>query len=249
MDYVISVRTYDRPYTFHEKTLKMLRKRGLTSRLFVFVGSDIGPYRDLNPDIVYIQCPKGIHKAIEAMCSHFPYGQPIMFMDDDLTDFQELDASGNFCDGDLNAAILEGFASGEIFKFSHHANRFWMKGLKHKAPRYGCVTGDCFGAWNKPELLNTPVGHGEEIWRTCQYFDAGITPVIFNHRVMINKGWGVTDGGMKSSGDRDDTKAICDVIYEHHKKWLLPPKYVEKVYMWNMSLLPAIKIKKMLLNR
>lgn len=246
MDYVICVRTYQRPQIFNDKTLKMLRKRGLTSRLFVFVGSDIQPYRELNPDLVYVQCGVGGHKATEAICRHFPYGQPIMFMDDDLIDYRELDASGNFCDGDLNAAILEGFASGEIFKFSHHANRFWMKGLKHRSLRYGAVIGDCYGAWNKPELLISPVAHGDEVWRTAQYFDAGIIPYIFNRRVMLNKGWGMTEGGLQSSGDRKDTKAICDFIYEHNKKWVKPPKWVEAVQMWNVELLSSVKIKKLL---
>ena len=86
-DFVVAVRTYQRAALFQRCTLQILRDQNLADRLTVFVGSDIAEYRALEPDLVYVQAPKGGHNAIRAICEHYPRGTPILFLDDDLESF------------------------------------------------------------------------------------------------------------------------------------------------------------------
>jgi hypothetical protein len=242
----IAVRSYDRAAIFNTHTLKVIRAQGLTDALTVFVGSDIQPYRDMNPDLTYIQVPKGAHKATEGICAHYPRDFPIVFLDDDLKDYFECDPSGNAIPGDLRATIQRGFESGPIFSFSHSTNRYWMKQRPAVTNRYGIVPSYAFGALNRPELIVVPYSQGEEPYRTAQYLQRGIIPKMLQHAAFKITGWGKMSGGSQSSGDRTDTLGILTQAHSDVSGWTTAPYLHPKVNFYVIDLLPAATIKRKL---
>jgi hypothetical protein len=242
----IAVRSYQRAAIFHSHTLPILRKHGLTDVLTVFIGSDIQPYLDLDPDIRCIQVPKGAHKATEAICAHYPRDTPIVFMDDDLKDYFECDVSGNAIPGNLREAIQKGFESGPIFSFAHSTNRYWMKQRPAITKRYGIVPSYAFGALNRPELLVVPYSQGEEPYRTVQYLKRGIIPHMLQHCAFKITGWGKMSGGSQSSGDRTNTLDILTQAVSDISGWTTAPYLHPKVNFYVIDLLPPATIKRLL---
>jgi len=247
MDYVIAIRTYNREEIFGRFTLKVLLEHGLTHKMTVFVGSDIAAYRALYPELNYVQAPVGAHKAVEAICNYYPRDTPILFLDDDIHGYFEIDTSGNKISGDLNAAIEKGFSLGRApFQFSSVTNRYWMKARPLVSKRYAGLVGYAFGALNEPELINTLYGgHTEESYRTVQYLKRGIIPNVLNHCALWTKGWGVTPGGFQSNGRKiEETKLETENVAAACEGWVSAPLFNDKHQFWQLRVLPSITLKK-----
>jgi hypothetical protein len=242
----IGVRTYQRPDIFHSHTLRILREHNLTELLTVFVGSEIEPYRALDPDIQFFPVPKGGNAATAGICAHYPANHPIVFMDDDISEYFEIDASGTKLRGDLRASIERGFSHSEVFMFSPVTNRYWMRMREPITKRYGIINGYAYGARNRPELIVSPSANLDETWRSVQYLKRGIVPIVLNHCSMSTVGWGCTTGGMQSSGDRNEERTLAEsnVISEELRGWVKPARRHPTQPFWCMSLLPAATIKR-----
>lgn len=211
-NYVIAVRTYKRAAHFQRNTLKMLREQGLEDRLYVFVGGDdLEVYKSLEPSLRYLSAPVGGCQAIRAICDYFPRGQPIVFMDDDLADFCIYDSdTDSFKRTGLGDVILEGFTHAP-FSFGFLRNKLWLRRQKRFRPQYGCMFGCFFGAYNVPELITTTHGHLDDTLRTIQYLKTGTVPWVFPGASFITR-YGRTDGGLQASGDRADTRKVCEEV-------------------------------------
>ena len=241
---MIAVRTYERPAMFQSHTLAMLRAQGLQDRLHVFVGSDIGAYRALEPDLRYIQVPKGGCNAIRAICQYFPRGQPILFLDDDLQEFFRYDVSANAFSGyGLHDMVVSGFQSAELFSFSSLRNRYWLQKMdNYFRPSCVSIAGCCFGAMNVPELITTEFSHCDDLLRTIQYFKAGKIPWIYQGSGFLTA-YAKNAGGLQANGERADTKATCEAMVDLVKGWVRGMEQQDcGLYTW--KLLPAATIRR-----
>jgi hypothetical protein len=247
-DYVVAVRTYKRPLLFRDRTLAMLTKQGLLDRLHVFVGSDLAEYEAACGPLRYHVAPPGGHNAISAICDYFPYGQRIVFLDDDLETFFRYDReTDTFLDHGLSDLLERGFANGSIFGFGYLTNKMWLRKQKEFRPCYSLVSGSSFGAVNEPELIKTATAHDDDVVRSVQYFKAGRTPYTFPGAGFKTR-HGKNPGGLQSSGDRADTHAVCVAIGPSLEGWVTTIKQ-EKCGLWTWKLKPAITIKKMVAQR
>lgn len=241
-DYVVAVRTYKRAEMFQRSTLRLLREQGLADRLYVFVGSDIEEYRALEPELRYVSVPVGCANAVRGICEHFPRGQPIFFMDDDLEEWFWFDTSANAVRHDrLHEFITEGFTHAP-FTFKSMTNRYWMKNVKPFKPIYSNMTGGYFGAFNEPELITTTTGHCEDLLRTVQYLKTKRIPWAWQHAGFKTK-YATNPGGLQASGERTDTLAVCHTIYPEVSEWVHPVPEQQKCGLWFWRLLAPSTLK------
>jgi len=228
----IAVRTYERPTQFQDKTLHVLRSFGLLDTLTVFVGSDIREYRELEPDLRYVQVRKGGANAIADICAHYPRDTPILFLDDDLE---------SFYGGDLPHMIEEGFKRADIWGFGYLSNTFWASQIADWGPRYATLAGCSFAARNRPELITTSVAHCDDIVRTIQYFRAGLTPHVWK-KAGFKTRYTENAGGLQSSGERTDTKATCEELLPHFSDWCRG-LHQHRSGIWEIKLLAPAAVK------
>lgn len=218
MDYVIAVRTYKRAVHFRSNTLQVIKEQGLLDRLFVFVGSDLEEYKEMEPDLRYIAVPPGGHNAIRAICEYFPRGTPIFFMDDDLANFKMYDlSSDSFKIDGLHEVIVEGFSHAP-FCFGFLTNKKWLRVSPRIRPTYGCMPTTAFGAFNEPELINTTHAHLDDTLRAIQYLKIGRVPHVFPG-ASFKTYYGKTDGGLQASGDRNNTLQVCHEVADQVAGW------------------------------
>jgi hypothetical protein len=246
MDYVIAVRTYKRPIMFSRFTLRVLRDQHVDDRLYVFVGSDIEEYRVFEPDLRYIQVPVGGANARKAICEYFPRGTPILFLDDDLETFFRYDPdTDSFKHDGLHDLIVQGFEHAP-FTFQSITNRLWLRGAKELfRPIYSTMAGSFFGAYNEPENILTPTSHCDELSRTVNYLKEGRVPWSYIGAGFKTK-YAKNPGGLADSGDRDDTRAICESLLPLVADWVQPDIFQQPCGLWAIKLLPAITLKKRL---
>jgi len=231
MAYQIAVRTYERPDQFQAKTLAMLRLNNCTETLTVFVGSDIEAYKALEPDLRYVQVRKGGANAIADICAHYPRETPILFLDDDLE---------SFYGGDLHTMIVKGFERADVWGFGFITNTFWHSTLSEWGPRYATLAGCAFAARNRPELITTPSAHCDDLTRTVQCFRAGILPYVWK-KAGFKTRYAWNQGGLQSSGERADTKAVCESLLPHVDGWVRGIRQ-QPCGLWEIRLLPAATI-------
>ena len=219
-DYVIAVRTYKRARLFHDATLSMLTKQGLLDRLHVFVGSDISEYEAVCGPLRYHPAPVGGHHAIAAICQHFPRGQPILFLDDDMETFYNYDlTTDTFSNTGLHDQITRGFAGGAPFGFGFLTNKLWLRKLRPLRPSYSTMSGCAFGAINEPDIC-TPAAHCDDLLRTVQYLKAGRVPNVLSGAGFKTK-YAMNPGGLQASGDRTDTLATCQSLLPYVEDWVM----------------------------
>jgi len=231
MSYQIAVRTYERPAIFQTHTLAVLRAHNCTETLTVFVGSDIAPYRALEPGLRYVQVRKGGANAIADICAHYPRETPILFLDDDLE---------TFYGGYLPTLIEDGFRRAEVWGFGFITNTFWHSQLADWGPRYATLAGCAFAARNRPEMLTTPAAHCDDLVRTVQCFRLGILPYVWK-KAGFKTRYAKNSGGLQSSGERDDTKAVCESLLMHVEGWVRGIRQ-QPCGLWEIRLLPAATI-------
>jgi len=242
-DYVIAVPTYKRAAHFQRNTLQVLRDHGLVDRLYVFVGSDLEEYKALEPDLRYVSVPVGKHRAVKAICEYFPVGQAILFMDDDLSDYCMYDASSDgFLRTGLGGVIVEGFAHAP-FSFGFLRNRLWLRKSPRLRPHYGPMPGCVFGAFNQPDLITTSHAHVEDTLRTVQYLKAGIVPWTFPG-ASFRTHYGRTPGGYAASGDREDTRKVCEELADQVQPWCSHVE-LQNCGLWAWKWHPAPKVRRL----
>jgi len=233
MTFQVAVRTYQRPELFHHATLSILRQFELTDRLRVFVGSDIEPYRTLDPDLTYVQAPVGGANAIRAICDYYPRGTEILFLDDDLE---------SWYGGDLVTMCETGFRECDFFGFGFWNSKLYWDVLPAWGPKYSTLPGCAFAARNYPELITTTYSSCDDFVRTIQYFEAGILPMCYHHAGFKTR-YAKNAGGMQASGDRNDTLAVAKSIMEVFPSWCKSLEQ-QSCGIWAPKMIAAATIKK-----
>jgi hypothetical protein len=211
--YVIACRTYARSAVFPQKTYRMLEHNGLTDRLYIFVANkeEKALYEAAlagKPYAAIVVGRLGGAEAIRAICAHFPRGQRIVFMDDDLDRFFDFTKDGTFrSDSSALAKYLEdGFATLDqvgrgAFTFSFLKNKFWLKDKPFKEFRPATLAGNFFGTYNEPEMITTKFAHGDDLVRTTRYLDRDGGILVYWWAGFDTR-YGKEEGGLQASGNR-----------------------------------------------
>ena len=228
-EYVVAVRTYLRSHIFPHKTYSMLKHNGLTDCLYIFVASteekalyehalEGQPYKE-----IIVGLPGGAN-AIRAICSHFPIGQRIAFIDDDHDSFFEYDQEGKIRKNsdNLKYYLNDGFAMIDThncgaFTFSFIQNAFWLRKKEFKEIRPFTLAGSFFCTRNQPELITTDYSHGDDIVRSVRYLDRYGGVLVYWKAGFVTK-YGTLEGGLQSSGDRgsDTLKTTHDISWAEY---------------------------------
>lgn len=212
-EYVIACRSYNRASSFPEKTYRMLAHNGLTDRLYIFVANakEKALYETALQGLTYqeiIVGKLGGANATRAICSYFPVGQRILFLDDDLSRFFTFSEDGALTKDarNLHRYITDGFDTIDrydlgAFTFSFLSNAFYLKGKAFKEFRPFILAGNCFGARNDPAMITTKMSHGDDTQRTTRYIERYGGVLVYWWGGFVTQ-YGKEDGGMQASGDR-----------------------------------------------
>jgi hypothetical protein len=224
-DYVIAVRTYARSTIFPLKTYRMLEHNRLTDRLYIFV-ANAAEKRAYERTLVgkhykeIIIGKLGGANAIRAICSYFPRGQRIVFMDDDLERFFDFSRIGKFrADStDLSQYIEDGFETIDrvncgAFTFSFMSNKLWLEGKPFKEVRPFTLAGNFFGARNEPEMITTEYSHGDDLVRSVRYLEK-YGGVLVYWRAGFVTHYGKEIGGLQASGNRGSAEETLKKTHE-----------------------------------
>lgn len=269
-DYVIAVRSYDRPWDFKKKTYAMLHRQkelNLKERLYIFVADEEQraiyqhvlngwPFKEIVVGV------KGGKEIVHFIGDSFLVGQPIVFMDDDLEEFFEFTSEptkDSLCKNStkLHDYIIDGFKTikdtGSAFSFSYYKNEFYLQGKPWKEFRPYNLPGSFWGAYNDADFVKIYTAHLDDIIRTCRYIDRFGGVVVFHWGGFVTR-TGLNSGGMQSSGDRgdsstrDDTlKTITERVYDSDpfiRKYCSTPK-IAHTGMWEVKLKSVTSIRKL----
>jgi hypothetical protein len=270
-DYVIAVRSYQRPKEFVEKTYAMLSHQtgiDLMNRLFIFVADneEAKLYADALTGLPFkeiIRGEKGGREIVHCICDSFLPGQPIVFMDDDLEEFFEFTGTPSketFKNGatNLHQYILDGFRTiektGSAFSFSYYRNDFYLQGKPWKEFRPYNLPGSFWGAYNDSKFVKIYTAHLDDIIRTCRYIEEYGGVVVY-HWGGFKTATGTNPGGMQSSGDRGDEKhrmftmaGIAENVYENDsvvRRYCTGPQLVKHTGMTEVKLKSITSIRKL----
>jgi hypothetical protein len=187
--WVIAIPSYRRATTLRDKTLKTLADYHIPpGRIHVFVANkeEYDTYKaTLTPGTYgHLQnAEKGMAAVRNFITRHFPVGQPIFNMDDDITGFLEYSATARRNERplrDLSAAITAGFAAAartgyRLFGFYPVANGYFMRpGAPSTDLRY--IIGAVWGILNPGPILTVTIDDKEDYLRTVMMYvlDGGV---------------------------------------------------------------------------
>lgn len=271
-DYVIAVRTFDRTKIFIERTYKMLSEQediDLKEKLFIFVANEEEQkkYMEALGDRPYnkmIIAKQGGKEAIDAISDYFDEGQNIVFLDDDHKYFFEwTEVPSNSPKKDSKNLLryikdaIAVFDEKQIVAatFGFNSNYFFVRDKPFKEIRPTMLNGCAFIMKNDREIVKTMFGQCDDLERTCKVFEK-YGPILLYNWTGFETQYGVTQGGMQSSGDRGDkdskfeiTKQICEELYDKSpvvKKYANPPKLDEKVGIFILKIKNITAIDKLI---
>ena len=92
MDYQIAIPTYKRVNVFRRKTYRLLKRYNLCERVVLFLQcpEDVKEYTEAFPELKYVDAPSGFLNCINFISQHFPKGQPVVQMHDDVAQIYDL---------------------------------------------------------------------------------------------------------------------------------------------------------------
>lgn len=217
MDYKIAVRSYKRSKTILKKTLGELYKQAdldLKNQLYIAVTEeDLPDYEDSlrgYPFKQFIIADPGGFQATNSILDHFPAGERIIFMDDDISGIKEYkdiqDSSSRADAHNLGRYFDYAFRKfGDVpFGFDFTPNLMFKQGKPFAEMKMRKIGGAWWGAVNDPKLLRTAQSHEDDNIRTAAALEKYGKVGSINWLVAATA-VGLNEGGMQSSGDRDVT--------------------------------------------
>lgn len=175
----VAIPSYKRASRLRDTTLELLRKHAVPrERIDVFVADpeEHALYAATLDPATYgslIIAVPGMGAVRNFMTDHYAEGQPILYMDDDITDLLTLDASFNFCQ-----FVTEAFATCirerlRLFGIYPVANKFFMKPRTTDGLSY--IVGCFYGVLNNRSIRVT-LDDKEDFQRTILYYlaDGGV---------------------------------------------------------------------------
>jgi len=196
MDFVVAIPSYKRAKTLRDKTLALLKRKGIPSSIIhIFVASEeekteyesVLSSADYHTIIVGVPGMGAIRNFIT---SYFALGQRILNIDDDVSDFKEL-VNKSLEATDLMKAFQAGFqelADKNLRLFGYYpvANAFFMKRKIRYDLRY--IVGAVWGIINPGlDVLRITLDDKEDYERTILMYVADRGVVRFDYYCPITK--------------------------------------------------------------
>lgn len=220
--YVVCIPTYRRYKICANKTLASLRDARIVSdRIYVYVAdeTEAALYKAVLDPTSYNKIVVGALGLIQQRAfieSQWPVGQPILFMDDDIT---KIDLSLSL----LPTKTLDEFityAFAECNKVGSHIwgtyavyNPYFRKDRLETTTGLNFIVGCFYGVINRPNYapiqLNITTGatikdHKEDVERTIKYFLEDGVVLRFNRIGVMTRYYGTDGGGMGRYNARVD---------------------------------------------
>jgi hypothetical protein len=235
MDWVIAIPSYKRPDILRKKTLQTLQDGGIDmSRVTVFLANheEAVAYGTL-PVATVVGVP-GLAAQRQFIQSHYPIGQLILFMDDDISSIKQKNGDRLLPVVDLKTLFNRAFelmGSANIWGVYPAANARFMQDTVTFTCKY--IIGALYGirnTWDEARQLQYG-DNQEDKERTLRYFELDGQVVRINYVTILTSYY--SKGGMESPTRKADTEHWTSVI---EKRW---PKYVTRVYkekqgIWDM---------------
>jgi len=267
MDFVIAVRSYDRPDIIMKKTYALLKSSELLDKTYIFVANqqEYERYRvnlekdgfDLQRLVIGV---KGCAAIARFISDYFPEGQRMLCLDDDLISTYLYDkATKKFCNGNphFKKVIEECFTLIEEHNFGSFTFQLLTtncpNGLTARANsrisfKNNFLPGSFFGCHNNRERLHiddmdTQI---EDCIRTIKFFNA-YGGVMMNHHFSVkNTSIGIEEGGLQTSGERGtdltrykNTLDSCNRIFEYD----FTKGYIHKIFFNEKMNMNVLKFK------
>ena len=222
----IAVRSYGRHNQIWKKTLSTLSAQkdlDLGRQLVLAVTKEDYPlYKAELPEVPILDMiivPKGGHNATNGLVDYFPDGEPVIFMDDDISavkcyrDIMDKDSRFDVTNlGELFEYAFRQFS--EPFGFDFTPNLMFKQGKPFAEFKMRKIGGAWWGAHIDKTLLKTEQSHEDDNIRTARALHryGGVGSINW---LVAATAVGTNKGGMQSSGDRGTderaaaTKAAC----------------------------------------
>lgn len=226
MDWVIAIPSYKRPDILRKKTLKTLQDGGIDmSRVTVFLANheEAVAYGSL-PVTAVVGVP-GLAAQRQYIQNHYPVGQLIVMMDDDISAIKQKNGDKLLHVVDLKSLFdgaFELMGEANIWGIYPAANARFMKDTVTRDCRY--IIGALYGirnTWDEARQLQYG-DNQEDKERTLRYFELDSQVVRINYVTILTAYY--SKGGMESPTRKAETEHWTSVIAE---RW---PKYVTRVY-------------------
>ena len=251
-NYIIAIPSYNRPELIQVKTLAVLHKHNINSKLINIFVSDrdqYNLYKSKVPDFLYnklIIGVKGLKNQRNYINSYYPEGYPIVEIDDDIDKIVELNTKTKTKTlkpiEDLDTFIKKAFEmcrKKKIFLWGVYplANSHFMTEKVTTDLRF--IVGPMWGMINRhhQDLVLT-IDEKEDTERTLQHWVMDGKVLRFNN-VGIETNYYKNKGGMQDEGKNRKEEALKSVYYLHKK-------YPEltKIDLGKKSGVPEIKLIK-----
>lgn len=271
-DFKIVVRTYKRSDLILDMTLGELKKQkdiDLSEQLYLVVANEEEKeaYEESLEDFPYrkfLISGVGGNIATKKACEYFPWGEKIVFLDDDIQDMQiwknikdqdSLQDMENFGEiMDYMFRLIEEDSRGDMFGVSLGTNWYWKKRSPFAEFKPKTVGGQWWGGLNHPEFI-TPQGHSSDNIRSARTIER-TNGAYFVNWTTAKDDWGLLEGGLQESGDRggegeDTLQATWDasmkaLSYPVVKRYFKnEPVLIEKANCYTLRIKPWQKIKKL----
>lgn len=175
MNFVIAIPTYQRPASLREKTLRVLEEHGIPKQqihIFVVKDEEAIYKQTISPDYNIVVGELGLVEQKRIIESHFPEGQHILYLDDDI-DVIDLDAYPTLTNL-INTAYQECINRGAyIWSIYPVWNPFFRKNKEPLSTSLKMCIGGFTGVINRPnnkELHLKWCRDREDVERTLRYF-------------------------------------------------------------------------------
>jgi hypothetical protein len=226
MDWVIAIPSYKRPDILRKKTLKTLQDGGIDmARVTVFLANheEAVAYGSL-PVHTVVGVP-GLAAQRQYIQSHYPIGQLIIFMDDDISSIKQKNGDRMLPVTDLKTLFdgaFELMGTANIWGVYPCANARFMKDTVTRDCRY--IIGALYGVrntWDEDRQLQ----YGDSLEdkeRTLRYFELDGQVVRINYVTIITKYF--STGGMESPTRKAETELSTQILMD---RW---PERITRYY-------------------
>jgi hypothetical protein len=232
MDWVIVIPSYNRVETLKQKTLAVLAEYKIPkSKIYVFVADKEQEklYKDVEVGHIIVGV-KGLAEVRNFIFDYFPKGKPLVFMDDDVRNLIEFDASSKRHEQPLRSlttVINRGFseckkANARLWGVYPVPNGFFMKDTVTTDLRF--IIGSFWGCLNPGSELKLKFGSEKEDYqRTLQFWEADGVVVRLNF-VAPKTAYYKEPGGMQDDGMEARVAKQKTAVTAMMKEW---PQYIK----------------------
>lgn len=246
MDFVIAIRSHKRAEMLESHTYAILKRNNLEDNAYIFVNEEQVEEYGRFPRVIGVQS-KCAKEKFQRMTEHFPIGQRIVFMDDDLIDFYHFNSltKPTRKSTRLRALIEDGFDLVDRYNLGSFScsmnskgatiNPLYIRGKPEREFTFRFLQACFFGCRNDPALINT-LSDQDDVERTAAYFER-YKGILFYWRAGFKNDFGSGSGGSSEAAMRtqatrlEETKRTSEELFTRMPSVFVGTKY-NKAYHW-----------------